>query len=110
MDDDDLRRGRPTCHIAFGENVAILAGDGLFAEAYRLILDQPGRRAERVLAALRELSHAIRRRGDGRRPVHRRRNRRVHADEELRHMHELKTGRLIGASVTVAPLTGRAAT
>ena len=34
MDDDELRRGRPTCHVAFGENVAILAGDGLFAEAY----------------------------------------------------------------------------
>ena len=33
MDDDDLRRGKPTCHVAFGEDVAILAGDGLFAEA-----------------------------------------------------------------------------
>jgi geranylgeranyl diphosphate synthase, type II len=31
MDDDDLRRGRPTCHVAFGEDVAILAGDGLYA-------------------------------------------------------------------------------
>ena len=28
MDDDDLRRGRPTCHVTFGEDVAILAGDG----------------------------------------------------------------------------------
>ena len=45
MDDDDLRRGRPTCHVAFGENVAILAGDGLFAEAYRLVLEAAGRRA-----------------------------------------------------------------
>ena len=35
MDDDDLRRGRPTCHVAFGEDVAILAGDGLYAEAFR---------------------------------------------------------------------------
>ena len=33
MDDDELRRGKPTCHVAFGEDVAILAGDGLFAEA-----------------------------------------------------------------------------
>src|SRR5437660_9783588 len=32
MDDDDLRRGQPTCHKAFGEDVAILAGDALYAE------------------------------------------------------------------------------
>ena len=34
MDDDDLRRGRPTCHGAYGDNVAILAGDALYAEAF----------------------------------------------------------------------------
>ena len=38
MDDDDLRRGRPTCHVRYGEDVAILAGDGLYAEAFRLVL------------------------------------------------------------------------
>ena len=73
MDDDDLRRGRPTCHIAYGENVAILAGDGLFAEAYRLVLERQQGEPERVLAALRELSQAISVGGHGRRPVHRRR-------------------------------------
>src|SRR3954471_19420171 len=36
MDDDELRRGMPTAHVKFGENVAILAGDALFAEAIRL--------------------------------------------------------------------------
>ncbi len=36
IDDDTLRRGRPTCHVAYGEDVAILAGDGLFAEAFGL--------------------------------------------------------------------------
>ena len=51
MDDDELRRGQPTCHVAFGEDVAILAGDGLFAEALRLALsDQAGEPAD-VLAA-----------------------------------------------------------
>ena len=39
MDDDDLRRGRPTSHVAFGEDVAILAGDALFAEAIRLVAE-----------------------------------------------------------------------
>jgi geranylgeranyl diphosphate synthase type II len=52
IDDDDLRRGRPTCHIAHGEDVAILAGDGLFAEAYRLVLERQEGEAARVLAAL----------------------------------------------------------
>ena len=59
MDDDDLRRGRPTCHIAYGENVAILAGDGLMAEAYRLVLDRQRGSAESVVAALRAISDAI---------------------------------------------------
>ena len=40
MDDDDLRRGMPTSHVKFGENVAILAGDGLFAEAMRLFTER----------------------------------------------------------------------
>ncbi len=44
MDDDDLRRGQPTSHVRFGEDVAILAGDGLFAEAVRLFCE-PARRA-----------------------------------------------------------------
>ncbi len=37
MDDDDLRRGKPTCHVAFGEGQAILAGDGLLTEAFALL-------------------------------------------------------------------------
>ena len=58
MDDDDLRRGRPTCHVKFGEDVAILAGDALYAEAFRhLLVAQPGA-PERVLAAARELAAA----------------------------------------------------
>jgi geranylgeranyl diphosphate synthase, type II len=104
MDDDDLRRGRPTCHVAYGENVAILAGDGLFAEAYNLVLHrQPGAPA-RVLSALREISEAI---GVGGMVGGQYVDVAGDADlgpEGLRHMHELKTGRLIGASVAVAPI------
>ncbi|MEA2458692.1 MAG: geranylgeranyl diphosphate synthase, type, partial [Thermoleophilaceae bacterium] len=58
MDDDDLRRGLPTSHVRFGEDVAILAGDGLFAEAVRLFSRQPGEPAA-VLAALGELASAV---------------------------------------------------
>jgi geranylgeranyl diphosphate synthase, type II len=40
IDNDDLRRGRPTCHLKFGEDTAILAGDALYAEAFVLILTE----------------------------------------------------------------------
>jgi geranylgeranyl diphosphate synthase type II len=103
MDDDDLRRGRPTCHIAFGENVAILAGDGLFAEAYRLVLREQEGAPERLLAALRTISDAI---GVGGMVGGQYVDVAGAADlgeAGLRQMHGLKTGRLIAASVAVAP-------
>jgi geranylgeranyl diphosphate synthase, type II len=99
MDDDDLRRGLPTSHVKFGEDVAILAGDGLFAEAMRLFCEQPGEPA-RVLAALRELAAATG--ADG--MVGGQYVDVIGAEsdaEGLRALHELKTGRLIGASVDV---------
>jgi geranylgeranyl diphosphate synthase, type II len=99
MDDDELRRGRPTSHVKFGEDVAILAGDGLFAEAVRLFSEQPGEPG-RVLAALAELSAATGVDGMvGGQYV----DVAGEADdaEGLRALHALKTGRLIGASVGV---------
>ena len=107
MDDDDLRRGRPTCHVAYGEGVAILAGDGLFAEALRLLLERQAGAPERLLAAARELVSAAGVAGmvggqylditdDG------------NADgASLRELHALKTGRLIGASRRVRPAPER---
>jgi geranylgeranyl diphosphate synthase type II len=99
MDNDDLRRGRPTCHRAFGEDVAILAGDGLYAEAFRLLLrEQTGDPAD-VLAAAAELASATGVQGmvggqylDVARTA-------APGSEGLRHLHELKTGRLIAASI-----------
>ena len=99
MDDDDLRRGVPTSHKRFGEDVAILAGDGLFAEAVRLCCEQPGE-PRRVLDALRELAAATGVDGmvggqyvdvTGAQET----------ADELRTLHALKTGRLIAASVNV---------
>ena len=99
MDDDELRRGLPTSHVKFGEDVAILAGDGLFAEAVRLFCTQPGDPA-RVLAALRELAGATGVDGMvGGQYVDV-----VGAEDDaagLRALHALKTGRLIAASVGV---------
>jgi geranylgeranyl diphosphate synthase, type II len=109
MDDDELRRGQPTCHVAFGEDVAILAGDGLFAEALRLALTEQRGEPAHVLAAVRELVSAAGVQGmvggqyldvSG------------SGEEELRRLHELKTGALIAASVgcvlAVAGLSGPA--
>jgi geranylgeranyl diphosphate synthase, type II len=99
MDDDALRRGIPTSHVKHGEDVAILAGDGLFAEAVRIFSEQQGP-PDRVLAALAELSAATGVDGMvGGQYVD------VAAEaadaEDLRSLHALKTGRLIGASVGV---------
>ena len=58
MDDDDLRRGKPACHKAFGETLAVLAGDALQPEAFRLILDAPMLSADTRLEALRVLVRA----------------------------------------------------
>ena len=53
MDDDDMRRGRPSCHAAFGEATAILAGDALLARAFEiLVLDMEPNRASRCCAEL----------------------------------------------------------
>jgi geranylgeranyl diphosphate synthase type II len=95
MDDDELRRGRPTCHVRFGEDVAILAGDGLFAEAMRLVLDRQPGDPERVLAALHEIVDAVGVNG----MVGGQYMDVADMTEDIRHLHELKTGRLIGASV-----------
>jgi geranylgeranyl diphosphate synthase type II len=105
MDDDELRRGLPTSHVKFGEDVAILAGDGLFAEAVRLFCEQPGEPA-RVLAALRVLAAAT---GvDGMVGGQYVDVVEATADAEgLRALHALKTGRLIAAGVgVVLELTG----
>jgi geranylgeranyl diphosphate synthase type II len=107
MDDDELRRGLPTSHVRFGEDVAILAGDGLFAEAMRLFCEQPGDPA-RVLAALRELAAATGVDGMvGGQYVDV-----IGAGTDaagLRALHALKTGRLIAASVNVVLLLEGAA-
>jgi geranylgeranyl diphosphate synthase type II len=106
MDDDELRRGQPTCHVKFGEDVAILAGDGLYAEAFRHLLTRQRSEPELVLLAAAELAAATGVNGmvGGQYAD-------VSSDTPpgpaaLRRLHELKTGRLIGASVLCVLLLG----
>ncbi len=101
MDDDELRRGRPTSHVVHGEDVAILAGDGLFAEAIRLFCERQTGEPDRVLAALGELARATGVGGMvGGQYVDVTAKGGLDADG-LRAMQGLKTGRLIAASVIV---------
>ena len=58
MDNDDLRRGRPTCHQAFDEATAVLAGDGLLTAAFETAVSAEGLPAETVLQCIRVLGRA----------------------------------------------------
>ena len=104
MDNDDLRRGRPTCHKAFGEAVAILAGDALLTQAFRVLAaDAPKRDAERQVKVIREVATAagtvealiggqmadIESEGEN------------VAGSTLEYIHRSKTGAMIAASVVV---------
>lgn len=110
MDDDDLRRGQPTCHIAFDEATAILAGDALQTLAFDVLSRPlPGLAASTQLAMLQVLASASGDRGmvagqvmdmglTGQGAGSR-------ADlEQLQQMHRLKTGALIRASVALGAL------
>ncbi len=59
LDDDALRRGRPTAHVVYGEDIAVLAGDALLNHAFALVCDGPGGSDASRVAALRELVTAV---------------------------------------------------
>jgi geranylgeranyl diphosphate synthase, type II len=99
MDDDDLRRGRLTCHKMFGEDVAILAGDGLYAEAFRLLLTEQRAEPAHLLAAARELASATGVAGMVGGQYIDVADTAPEGAAGLRRLHELKTGRLIAASI-----------
>jgi geranylgeranyl diphosphate synthase type II len=99
MDDDDLRRGRPTCHVRYGTDVAILAGDGLYAEAFRLVLHEQPADPANLLRAVSELADATGVNGMVGGQYIDVKGLAESGGTTLRRLHELKTGRLIGASV-----------
>lgn len=110
MDDDDLRRGRPTSHRVFGEAAAVLAGDALQAAAFEWMLRRPNRRdvpAERAAEAAWVLARAAgadgmaggqmldMESGDG-----------TPSLERLTLLHELKTGAMIAAAAEIGCIVG----
>ncbi len=112
MDNSPTRRGRPTCHIVFGEAMAVLAGDALHALAFELFVrnaEIPGCSPDRVVAAIGELTRGIGTAGmvggqvldllavGG--PL---------SEDTVRQIHRLKTGSLIRACLRIGGILGGA--
>jgi geranylgeranyl pyrophosphate synthase len=110
MDDDDLRRGRPTCHVRFDEATAILAGDALQTLAFRTIAEDVGLSAETRIALIAELSWAA---GTpegmvaGQALDMEAETRQVNG-AQLEEIHRLKTGALIVAAARCGAIIGGA--
>jgi len=108
MDDDDLRRGRPTCHIAYDEATAILAGDSLQVLAFQLLATHPTGPAEpamrvRIIDVLAQASGTAGMAGG--QAMDLTAEGRSLTVAELEQIHALKTGALIRASVLMAALS-----
>ncbi len=107
MDDDDLRRGRPTCHKVYGEGMAVLAGDALLNRAYEVILEAiAGFPASRMPAAAQAGQIIARAAGSqgmiGGQALDLAAESQILTAEALRHLHALKTGQLLLAPVLAA--------
>ena len=103
LDDDDLRRGRPTAHVQFGEDMAILSGDALLSESFGLIARTPGVPADRLMAAVDELS-----RGVGLEGMIGGQYLDITGATDLERTSRLKTGSLIAASCACGAIVGGA--
>lgn len=106
MDDDDLRRGKPTNHKVYGEAIAILAGDALLTEAFSILsVPRPPVTPDRLLSVIAEISTASGMRGMVGGQVQDMLSENSGPDEEtLRFIHMKKTAALLSASVTSGAL------
>ena len=105
MDDDVLRRGKPTCHVAYGEAVALLAGDALQTLAFEVLAKAPLSQAQAQTAMLAEAAGSHGMAGGQALDL-------AHVGDalslnELERMHALKTGALIHAAVRLGAACGR---
>jgi geranylgeranyl diphosphate synthase type II len=113
MDDDDLRRGKPTCHRVFGEGQAILAGDGLLTEAFTVLAADPALPPSRRVEALKVLGEAAGWQGmAGGQSLDLEGEQQTRAGAvtlaQLQVIHRLKTGALIRAALEMGAIAGNA--
>ena len=108
MDDDVLRRGRPTCHVEFDEATALLVGDSLQTLAFELLAGQPLGAPQQQLEMIALLAHASGSRGmAGGQAIDLGSVGKTLNPPELELMHALKTGALIRAAVLLGALAGQ---
>jgi geranylgeranyl diphosphate synthase type II len=108
MDDDDLRRGKPTNHKVFGEAIAILAGDGLLTEAFVLLSDYHALLPERAVQVIGVIAEAASYRGMVGGQVVDMLSQNKPADlETVQQMHSRKTAALIAAATESGALAGK---
>jgi farnesyl diphosphate synthase len=105
MDDDVLRRGKPSCHVAFGEAIALLAGDALQSLAFEVLARAPAREPAAQIALLAEASGVSGMAGG--QAIDLATVGETLALKELEHMHALKTGALIRAALRLGAGCGR---
>lgn len=109
MDDDDLRRGRPTCHKVFGEAIGILCGDALLTEAFAVLTDAKSTPRHTTAAMIRELARA----GDSRRMIGGQvldleGENKPATRASLKRIHEAKTAALLTASLRLGAMSANA--
>ena len=105
MDNDDLRRGKPTNHKVYGENIAVLAGDALLNEAMILLMDFSIKNGKDALVAAREIAYAAGADGMiGGQVVDIINEGKKISKDELNYMHLKKTGELIRASIVAGAI------
>ena len=109
MDNDDLRRGKPTNHKVYGENIAVLAGDALLNEAMILLMDFSIKHGKDALVAAREIAYAAGADGmiGGQVVDIINEGKRIYK-EELNYMHLKKTGELIRSSIVAGAILAEA--
>ncbi len=109
MDDDDLRRGKPTNHKVYGESIAVLAGDALLNEAMILLMESAKENGDKALDAALEIAKAAGAEGMiGGQVVDIISEGKSISLDELKYMHLKKTGELIRASIISGALLGEA--
>lgn len=109
MDNDDLRRGKPTNHVKFQENIAVLAGDALLNEAMIIMMDYALKNNQNSLKAAHEIAIAAGAEGMiGGQVVDVISEGKTISKEELQYMHAKKTGALIKASVLAGAILANA--
>ena len=107
MDNDDMRRGKPSCHKAYSESIALLAGDALLTEAFNVALQTHGIAEYRIIESLAVLSKCAGVNGMiGGQVIDLQTQGNPNSVETLTEMYNLKTGSLIVAAAKIGTILG----